>query len=142
MTLHRCPYCLACFVQSRFHPDQIVCAAAACQRRRRAEYHRQKLRDDPSYREQCRDSQRFWREQHPDYMRAYRFRKAGAGAKAPSVHELVSGLLQNERAVELTQFSARVWLISSEVLVKNTLALAQVIVVEGLVRTIPSDHSA
>lgn len=74
-------------------------------------------------------------------MRAYRFRKAGAGAKAPSVHELLSGLLQNERAVELTQFSARVWLISSEVLVKNTLALAQVIVVEGLVRTIPSDHS-
>lgn len=141
MTFPRCPYCRASFVRSRFHPDQVVCAAVACQRRRRTEYHRQKLRDDPSYREQCRDSQRSWREEHPGYMRTYRFRKAKIGAEEPAVHELLAGLLRNERAVELTQYPARVWLISSEALVKNTLALAQIIVVEGLVRTITSDQS-
>jgi hypothetical protein len=141
MSFPRCPYCRACFVPSRFHPDQLVCAAAACQRRRRSEYHRQKLHDDPSYREQCRDSQRSWREEHPDYMRTYRSRQAKVRAEEPGVHEVLAGLLRNKKAIELTQYPARVWLISSEALVKNTLALAHVIVVEGLVRTISADHS-
>jgi hypothetical protein len=106
---HRCPYCREYFFASRFHPDQVVCSAGVCQRRRRAEYHRQKLVDDPEYREQCRESQRIWREEHPEYMREYRRRVLETSAEKPSIQELLAVLL---------------WLICSEDFVKNTLAQA------------------
>ena len=57
-----CPYCNETFVPSRYRPDQVVCSASECQRERRAAYHRKKLEDDSDYREQCRESQRHWRE--------------------------------------------------------------------------------
>jgi hypothetical protein len=72
MLLPCCPFCKESFTRSRFHPDQIVCSGPDCQRQRRAAYHRQKLQADPSYRDQCRDSQQQWREQQPEYMRTYR----------------------------------------------------------------------
>ena len=66
MPLPRCPYCRETFERSHYHPDQAVCSARDCQRLRRAAYHRAKVHNDPSYRAQCRDSQKQWREQHPD----------------------------------------------------------------------------
>ena len=53
-----CRYCIQKFRPSRYHPDQQVCSSADCQRRRRTDYHRQKLIEDPAYREQCLDSQK------------------------------------------------------------------------------------
>ena len=60
-----CTYCKQEFYPSRYRPDQRVCSSTDCQRRRRTDYHRQKLATDPVYQEQCRDSQKKWREKNP-----------------------------------------------------------------------------
>ena len=48
MAFPRCPYCRESFEPSRYHPDQIVRNGPTCQRRRRVDYHRQKVDNDPS----------------------------------------------------------------------------------------------
>src|SRR6267154_209607 len=67
-----CTYCKQEFYPSRYRPDQRVCSSTDCQRRRRTDYHRQKLATDPVYQEQGRDSQKKWREKNPGYMKRYR----------------------------------------------------------------------
>lgn len=67
-----CPYCKERFWPSRYHAGQRVCSSPGCQRRRRTEYHRNKLVTDPLYREQCRHSRKKWREKNPNYLRRYR----------------------------------------------------------------------
>jgi len=107
-----------------------------CQRRRRAAYHRQKLHDDPAYRAQCHDSQQQWREEHPEYMHDYRRVHGRSKAKPPlACSEVLVRLLErvkNNVAVDLTSCRARVWLVSSDEQVKNILAGAKLIVVQGL----------
>ena len=56
MTERRCRYCQKSFQLSKFQPRQVVCGELACQRKRRTEYHRQKIAADPEYRAVCRDS--------------------------------------------------------------------------------------
>jgi len=51
-----------------------VCGDAACQRRRRNDYHRRKIAADPEYRQVCLDSPQKWRSRNPDYWRQYRER--------------------------------------------------------------------
>lgn len=53
-------------------PDQTFCSKAACQRERRKTWQRQKLQEDPLYRENQQDAQRAWRDRNPDYSRKYR----------------------------------------------------------------------
>ena len=67
-----CPYCGNPFRPSVFHPDQRICGSVACQRRRRREYHKKRIAKDASYRALCADSQKYWREKHPEYPKAYR----------------------------------------------------------------------
>jgi hypothetical protein len=67
----RCPYCQCSFLPSVYRSQQVVCSKAECQRQRRSDYHRQKLRSDPEYRQVACDSQRKWRQAHPDYLRQY-----------------------------------------------------------------------
>ncbi len=136
MPLPRCPYCREVFTPSRYRPDQVVCSDSDCQRRRRTAYHRQKLKDDPTYREQCLDSRQQWREEHPEYMRNYR--RANGRSKAKFISVTAEALVQllervkNNVAFDLTSCPARVWLISSNEQVKNILATAELIVVQGL----------
>jgi hypothetical protein len=68
-TSRRCPYCQSSLLPSVYRPQQVVCSQAECQRR--SDYHRQKLRAAPEYRQVARDSQRKWRQAHPDYLRQY-----------------------------------------------------------------------
>src|ERR1039457_2670036 len=67
-----CPFCSNSFQPSRYHPNQRICASVECQRRRRRDYHKIKLANDPAYREQCRDSQKKWRGKNTLYMNHYR----------------------------------------------------------------------
>lgn len=67
----RCPYCHRPFLLSLYRPQQVVCSRAECKWQRRTDYHRQKLRTDPEYRQVARDSQQKWRQAHPDYLRQY-----------------------------------------------------------------------
>ena len=72
MVERRCPYCERIFQPSKYHPAQSVCSDSGCQRRRRAEYHRQRIVADPEYRQVCLDSPQKWRSRNPDYWRRYR----------------------------------------------------------------------
>ena len=61
-----CRYCQHSFQPSKFQPSQTTCSDPACQRRRRNDYHRQKVAADPLYRQVCLDSAQQWRAEHPD----------------------------------------------------------------------------
>jgi len=135
MSLPHCPYCRQTFTRSRYHPDQTACSAADCQRQRRAAYHRQKLQADPSYRDQCRDSQQQWREQHPEYMRTYRAKqqsspKRPSRAASPDLALLLE-LVKNNVAIDLKAYPATILLIGPED-VKNIIATAELILVQAL----------
>jgi len=68
----RCPYCQRLFRPSPYRLQQRVYSQSECQRRRRAEYHRQKIRTDPLYAQVVRDSRRRWQAEHADYQKTYR----------------------------------------------------------------------
>jgi hypothetical protein len=68
----RCRYCQKSFRPSKFQPRQTVCSEADCQRRRSADYHKDKIASDPEYRQVCQDSSRKWRAAHPGYWKQYR----------------------------------------------------------------------
>jgi hypothetical protein len=78
-----CPYCHHNFWASRYHPGQRVCSSPECQRRRRADYHRKKLATDSMYREQCRHSQKKWRDRNPSYLKRYRARRRSRARGCP-----------------------------------------------------------
>ena len=135
-----CFYCKKKFQPSRYRPDQRVCSSADCQRRRRNDYHRNKLATDPIYREQCRDSQKDWRARNPSYMRHYRARPATDSARADL--DLIGELrlllesVKNNVALDLKSIDGRAWLVfpSGMALEKNTLASAKIIVLQGIMR--------
>jgi len=141
MRVKMCFYCKQKFQPSRYRPDQNVCGSPNCQRRRRTDYHRKKLAEDPGYREQCRDSQRDWRERNPGYMRAYRARRRARGLSTHS-SDLRSELrrllkdVKNNAVLDLKSIDGSAWLVvpsgaSSE---KNNLASAKIIVLQGVLR--------
>ena len=70
-------YCSCC--KKAFHlrtqcPKQKYCSKRACQRERKKIWQRNKLKSDPAYRENQRDSQQRWRGSHPFYHRDYRLK--------------------------------------------------------------------
>jgi len=138
MPLPRCPYCRQTFAPSHYHPDQAVCGALDCQRLRRAAYHRAKLHNDPSYRAQCRDSQKQWREQHPEYMPAYRKlqpkRRPAVRPKPEQRSDLISLLerVKNNVAIDLSACVATILFVGGKQRVKNILASVQLILIEEL----------
>jgi len=135
MRTRRCPYCLETFTPSRYHPDQSVCGALTCQRRRQADYHRRKIQNDPIYRLQCRESQQQWREEHPEYMRVYRQKQTLALPKRPGRPKRIVRLLEsvkNNVAIDLKAYSVSIFLVSSGEQVKNILANAKLILITGL----------
>jgi hypothetical protein len=71
MVERRCRYCERLFQPSKYQPAQSVCSDSGCQRRRRAEYHRQKIATDQEYRQVCLDSPQKWRSRNSDYWRQY-----------------------------------------------------------------------
>jgi hypothetical protein len=58
MEARLCRCCQKAFEPSKYRPDQAVFGDAICQRRRRTEYHRDKIAADPDYRQVCLDSPR------------------------------------------------------------------------------------
>lgn len=139
MSQKPCPFCKQKFQPSRYRPDQKVCSSLHCQRRRRTEYHRKKLAEDPLYKEQCCDSQRKWRERNPAYMRDYRAelrRRDPLSTKSSLSRELrrLLKLVKNNVALDLKSLDASVWLVCRKGVVsgKNTLASAKVIILQAI----------
>jgi sensor c-di-GMP phosphodiesterase-like protein len=135
----KCRYCTEKFRPSRYHPDQQVCSSGDCQRRRRTAYHRKKLVEDPLYREQCRDSQKKWRENNPYYMKRYWAKRRSddrVSAKRSNLTRELRQLLKmvkNNVAVDLRALDASIWLVSPNGLLseKNSLGSAKIIIMLG-----------
>jgi len=136
----RCPYCLDSFQPSTYRPQQIVCSKAECQRQRRAEYHRQKLRSDPEYHQVARDSQKKWRQAHLGYDQKYRtehpeYHRRNRQQQQLRDHKRRLRLLaKNNLALDLKRSAAEVWLLGPQAkdLAKNNLASAEVLIVQSL----------
>ena len=135
-----CPYCKQRFLPSRYRPDQRVCSSLDCQRRRRNDYHQKKLAEDRLYWEQCRDSQKKWREKNAGYMQRYRAgrrtqeRSNGKGSGLiRDLHRLLN-LAKNNVVLDLRSLDASIWLVcpNGVVSAKNNLASAKVIILQGV----------
>ena len=136
----RCRYCQQVFQPSKFQPRQAVCSGAECQRKRRIDYHREKIVADPEYREVCRDSRRKWRDRHPDYWKQYREKHPEAAEhnrqqqKFRDRKRRLRNLANNTSALDLKHSAAQVWLVGPGAahLANNNSALAQIWVIEAL----------
>ena len=147
MSVKICRYCEQEFKPSQYHPDQDVCSSKQCQRRRRTDYHRKKLEEDPIYREQCRDSQRKWRERNPDYMKRYlsnrQKQRLLAGGTFPLSSELerLLSLVKNNLAFDLKPSTAAIWFIHPTAAgqEKNIFANAKILALQGTLYALLSD---
>jgi len=68
--IQKCTICNERFISR--NSRHRCCGKTSCQRLRKTQWQRQKLKQDSAYRENQRDSQRRWREKNPHYMQAYR----------------------------------------------------------------------
>lgn len=140
MVERRCRYCQQVFQPSKYQPKQAVCSSPDCQRRRRADYHRNKIAADPDYAESCRESARKWRSHQPGYWKQYRDTHpdaAGENRQKQATRDRKRQLLRlanNTSASELNLCPATVWLLGTELrdLANNNLARAQLWVLQGL----------
>jgi hypothetical protein len=132
----RCPYCQRSFLPSLYRPQQEVCSQPECQRRRRTDYHRKKIANDPEYRQVAHDSQQKWRQAHPDYLRQYLAQHPEAVERNRQQQQLRDQkrrfrlLEKNNLALDLKRSAVEVWLVDPRVknLEKNNLASAQVLI--------------
>ena len=116
-----CAYCGQKFRPCARHPHQRACSSTKCQRRRRADYHREKVATDSEYREQCRDSRKKWRDRNANhitqYDKDYRARKQALGSRdADRSHvsyqvRRLAGFLNNDTALDLHLFGENVLLV-------------------------------
>jgi len=146
MSVRICTYCQQEFEPSRYHPDQHVCSSKECQRRRRADYHRKKLKVDPLYREQCLDSQRKWRARNRGYMKRYLLKRFNKKLSESEISKLVRehrllGLNENTLALNLRPLTAAIWLIypRNEGKEENIFAHAKLVALQGTLYAVFND---
>jgi hypothetical protein len=131
-----CPYCHKSFDPSPFHPKQKVCLSPECQRRRRTDYHRQKIVTDSDYRQACADSRKKWRENNPGYQSRYRDRNEAycrrnrQKQRVRNQKRRLSMIVKNNLAIDLKRLPAEVWMTGPGLdgIVKNNLAISQVFI--------------
>jgi hypothetical protein len=139
-----CPYCQTPFLPSAYRPQQRVCGQPDCQRRRRRDYHRNKLATDSVYRQGVKESQKQWREEHPGYQQQYwkdHPQAAERNRQQQQVrdhHRRLRHLVKNNLALDLKHSAAEVWLLAPNLtklhdLEKNNLASAQVLILPSVV---------
>lgn len=135
-----CRYCQQTFQPSLYRPQQAICSQAACQLRRRAEYHRYKIETDSEYAQVVRDSQKKWRAAHPDYQKSYWQSHPEAAEQNRKLQQRrdckrrVRVLVKNNSALDLKRSAAEVWLVgpAARDLEKNNLASCQFFVFQAL----------
>lgn len=131
-----CPYCHQSFIPSPFHPEQKVCHSPECQRRRRGDYHRQKILTDSDYGQACADSRKKWRENNPDYQSIYRVRNPDYCQRnrqkqlVRNQKRKLSLIVKNNLAIDLKRLPAEVWMTGPGLdgIVKNNVAISQVLI--------------
>jgi hypothetical protein len=71
------PNCRKAFLPDPRVKGQRYCSKKECQRLRKRQWQRRKIKDDPDYRDNQRDAQQCWMEQNRDYWRRYRDQHPG-----------------------------------------------------------------
>ena len=66
------PTCRGLFLPNPHVPNHRYCNKKDCQRVRKRRWQREKMKNDPEYRDNQRDAQQCWMEQNRDYWRRYR----------------------------------------------------------------------
>jgi hypothetical protein len=144
----RCRYCQQIFQPSKYCPKQTVCGDARCQQHRRTDYHRQKIQTDSEYAQVVRDSQKKWREAHPEYSKQYRQNHAvmvdrnRRQQQRRDQRRRIQNLAKNNLALDLKRSVSEVWFVGPGVkdLAKNNLVSAQVFIYQPVPR--PATSSA
>jgi len=111
MAERRCRYCEQVFQPSKYQPGQTVCTGGDCQRRRRADYHRQKITADPEYRQVCLDSPQKWRSGHPDYWRQYREQHPAAVERNRRQQQIRDRARRLHKLANNNSVPAQVWIL-------------------------------
>jgi hypothetical protein len=135
-----CPYCHKPFDPSPFHHKQSVCLSPECQRRRRKDYHRNKLTTDAEYRQVCADSRKKWRENNPGYQQRYRLQHEDYCKKNRKKQQdrnrkrQLAVIVKNNLAIDVKRLPAKVWMIGPglDEIVKNNLAISQVLILQTI----------
>jgi hypothetical protein len=133
-----CRYCNKPFSQSPYHPKQEVCTSEECQRRRKRDYHRKKIAEDPVYRQTCADCRKNWRDNNPDYQRQYRRKHQSCcernrqKQKGRNRKRRLSVIVKNSLAIDATRLFTEVWMIGPGVreIEKNNLAIPQIMILQ------------
>ena len=117
-----------------------MCSRPECKRRRRTDYHRKKLATDAEYHQVALESQKQWRDEHPDYQKQRRRQNPQAvesnrqRQRQRDRKRRVRALVKNNVALDLKHCAAEVWLVGPAAgdLDKNNLASAQVLILQSL----------
>jgi hypothetical protein len=131
-----CPHCNEPFDPSPFHPNQKICPSPECQRRRRTDYHRQKIVIDSDYRQACTESRKKWRDRNPEYQSRYRNRNEDychrnrQKQRVRNQKRRLSLIVKNNLAIDLKRLPAEVWMTGPGLgeIVKNNLAISKVLI--------------
>ena len=67
-----CCHCGDLFELSPRHKNQTFCKKIACQKAKKAEWQRRKMKTDSEYRSNQKMSQKKWARSNPDYWKDYR----------------------------------------------------------------------
>ena len=135
-----CRYCQQIFQPSIYRPEQHVCSEPACQRQRRSEYHRKRIRRDAAYAEDVRASQRKWRHANLDYWKRYREQHPESVTRNRQRQQQrdqkrrVVNLAKMNLALDLKHEASEVWFVGPVVkdLAKNNLAQSKVFIYQGV----------
>ena len=135
-----CRYCRQIFQPSIYRPEQRVCSQPACQRQRRSDYHRERIRADVAYAEDVRVSQRKWRAAHPNYWKRYREQHPESAERNRKQQQQrdrkrrVVNLAKMNLALDLKHEFSEVWFVGPVVkdLAKNNLAQSKVFIYQEM----------
>ena len=119
-----------------YRPQQSVCSQPECQRHRRSDDHRQRMRSDSAYAEDVRTSQKKWRYANPNYSKQYRqqhpesARRNRNQQRRRDQKRRLLNLAKNNLALDLKHEASEVWLLGPGMkdLAKNNLASAKVFI--------------
>ena len=67
-----CVYCGDLFDSSPRHKNQVACKKEKCQKTKKADWQRHKMKIDPIYRDSQKISQKEWARDNPGYWKEYR----------------------------------------------------------------------
>jgi hypothetical protein len=131
-----CRYCQQDFQPSIYRPRQRVCSEPDCQRQRRSDYQRERIRTDAAYAADVRASQKKWRDAHSEYWKQYRQQHPESTERNRQQQQhrdrkrRVLNLAKMNLALDLKREASEVWFVGPAVkdLAKNNLASAKVFV--------------